>query len=320
MLLFDTIGTNKMRPLVRKFFVWVMQAIIMQPMDFDFANSAVIRPPADTMAAAAQDRRYTRFVVDSRDRNRVTFPSPSSYDIAMDEDIDDVLTAELLRADVPFSGYLIHAQNATLTLTFNNANVQVTLDQGDYASGSELATELQRALHAAIGVTTDDVFTVTHDTRKDKLTIESASANTFALTFLSLGQAKIFGFDQANVAYSATAAAPFVLVSPYRVDLNAHKYLVLRIDTMSVNHSINNIINKSFAILPRDVGSSSGDRNSLRLLDIKKYFNPPVAKLSKLRIAFFDYDGNPYDFQNQDHYFELLFTSFKHTRRYQFYK
>jgi hypothetical protein len=39
----------------------------------------------------------------------------------------------------------------------------------------------------------------------------------------------------------------------------------------------------------------------------KHVFHPPLNKLAKLKVSFTDLAGKPYDFDGQDHHFELLF-------------
>lgn len=273
---------------------------------FNFDQTAIIRPPEGSVT---ENRRTTRYVIDSRDRDHALFPTPSSYEIALHDDIDDVLSAELLLADVPFTSYLIHANNNAVAFAYGGANYQALLEIGDYTEGSDVATQLQTALNAAVNAP----FTVTFNTRRSHIII--TAPQTFALT-LTASQANLFGFQKADTTYTATQQpdTSYVLTSAYRINLTSHTYLALAIDSMSVNKSVNKVIDKSFALISKN----NLDRSGQRALEAKKHFNPPVAKLSKLRISFYDYDGKPYDFQNQDHRIELLFTSFKHTRRYQF--
>jgi hypothetical protein len=49
---------------------------------------------------------------------------------------------------------------------------------------------------------------------------------------------------------------------------------------------------------------------------IKKSFNPPQARLARIRLSFYDVYGNLYDFQNQDHVIEFNIELFKMQRRY----
>ena len=49
---------------------------------------------------------------------------------------------------------------------------------------------------------------------------------------------------------------------------------------------------------------------------IKKTFNPPQARLTRIRLTFYDVYGNLYDFQNQDHGIEFNIELFKMQRRY----
>ena len=86
----------------------------------------------------------------------------------------------------------------------------------------------------------------------------------------------------------------------------------MSIEQFDLLKSIDRDLNKSFAMIPKMY-------QNLSIADSAKYkknFSPPIPKLAKLRIKFFDRFGNPYDFQNVDHRFELLITSAKQRRKY----
>jgi hypothetical protein len=61
---------------------------------------------------------------------------------------------------------------------------------------------------------------------------------------------------------------------------------------------------RAFAIIPRTNPSIAVDD----MYPFKKSWTPPLARVSRMRVAFTDPDGMPYDFQNQDHRIDVLFT------------
>ena len=97
----------------------------------------------------------------------------------------------------------------------------------------------------------------------------------------------------------------------YRVDMRKDKYMVMNLGQSSVNFSENNPTHKSFAIIKKD-----DLENKYIDANYKKYYNPPIPAMTTLRISFQDYDGQLYDFQNQDHMIELMFCCFKNQRKY----
>jgi hypothetical protein len=104
-----------------------------------------------------------------------------------------------------------------------------------------------------------------------------------------------------------------VIQSPYRKNFDYNKYIYLVIDQFDLNKGNAKPINKSYAALTKQYTQLSiNDKPK-----IVKYFSPTIPRLSKLSISFYDRYGNKYDFQNQDHRLEFLFTSFKQKSKYQ---
>lgn len=308
-----------------------MQTRILNHDTFDFEKSAVIRPPMKDglHVVEKENKRYTRMVIDSRDRDTTLFPSPSKYEIQLDEEIEDVLAGELISAQVPFSSYLINQNNHRFVLTYDGgvASGVVEVETGDYtpvALAEELTAALTNLVQAA-GVTTVAPFEVVHDTRKDNFIVRAKAPFSLDFRPSTCGAdcrstvGRVLGFE--NKLYNSTAwsAAPpatsgygHALQAPYRKDFSVLRYLVLEVAMFTVNTSIHAPVHKSFALIkPADY------LNMGVLSKTRKNFNPPVAKLARLSITFRDYDGNLYDFQNHEHQLEIMLESYKVTRRYQ---
>lgn len=270
----------------------------------EFEKHAIIKPPG-SFEFVDNDKKYTRLVVDSTFRDQTQYPNPNDYYFVFDDDINDVASARLISIDLPFSTYTINMYFNTLWVKIGAGNeVTVALDQGNY-NASALATMIQTKLNnASLGVT----FTITYNSTLDKFTF--AGTGAFALNFAGKtnGLHYLLGFKPTN--YTSTANQ---IIAPYRCNLNYNNYIVMCIDSFDNNKSNNKPLNKSFAVItPNYSGLSLGDEPN-----ITKNFNPPLARLAKIHITFFDKYGNPYDFQNMDHRFELLFHSFKQRRKYQ---
>lgn len=293
---------------------------------FDFKNSSLIKPPTQIyFDENASNKRRSTIVIDSRDRNTYIFPTPAKYEIDLDEDIQDVIAAELCFADVPLSAYLVNENNNKLHVNFNSAHFIVLVPQGDYTPVT-LAASLRDAINNTVG---SAAFKVEYDSQKDNFAFSCTSQFTFTFkseavaydgtTFIepymkgTIG--KLLGFS--NKIYQAQANTDpifnFKLVSEFRKDFNINNYVVLNIDSFTVNKSNNNTINKSFAVLSK----KTAEHNSVILRTFQKTFNPPIPKLGKLKICFRDYYGNLYDFQNQDHRIEICVVSLKNCRKYQ---
>jgi hypothetical protein len=283
----------------------------------------------DTVSSS---RRKHRVIIDSRDRNLSLYPFPSKYEIKLDEDIVDVASTTLLVADVPFSAYTIGAANCVVSFTLAADGTdapprEATLEVGDYTAPADLATALQEALNAAANP--EAAFIVTHAPRTDTLSVYATGAFTLRFADVS-GRApapyamnasagkryaprsagRVLGFasDEYQASYDSSAGLDRI-VAPFRVNLAAdNRYIILYLNGGgNVNTSVNNTAQDSFAILP-----STQDRLCVGSQDpVEKSHNPPIAKLARVSVAFVDYDGNPYDFQNQDHRLEIVFHSIR---------
>lgn len=269
----------------------------------EFDRHAII--PPDGFDSIDNDKKFTRVVVDSMFRDTTQYPNPNDYYFVFDDDINDVASAKLLSIEIPLSTYLINMHFNTLWLSVNNGSeAAVTLTQGNY-NMSDLVSMIETRLNAAnLGAT----FTVSYNTSLDKVTF--AASAPFSLNFAGKTNSldPLLGFRKQNYASIANS-----ITAPYRCNLEFNNYIVMCIEKFDNNKSNSKPLNKSFAVIPKNYNTMnySDDGN------ITKNFNPPMARLAKIHISFFDKYGNAYDFQNMDHRFEILFHSFKQTRKYQ---
>lgn len=302
-----------------------MQRNLVEYTDQDYYHSAVIRPPKDFQYFEA-DTRHTRIVVDSRVRDKSLFPNPNNYEITFEDDINDVREARLVSMEIPMPSYLVNSYFNKIYFTVGAAEYVATVATGDY-SASAFSTALQAALDAMLPAT----FDVAYDSRLDSYEIRSTVA--FSVTFgksvpdpanpaLTVWVehenhlAMLMGFSsQKNYdseADPSVPAYPNLLRSEFRRNFEYNNYLIMDIDQFDVLKSIDRDLNKSFAIIPKEYSKL----NVADEANIVKTFSPPIGRLAKLRIKFYDRFGNPYDFQNMDHRFELVVTSFKQRRKY----
>ena len=293
--------------------------IISNSQEF-FKEHALIKPPS--VSSSDIPKRYYRYVIDSRDRNLHYFKSPNKYEIKLSEDIHDVQSVELISSDVPFTKYLINQHNNTFGLQVYHQPTQQYLDKsfeipiGDYATGESIVAVLNTACPVANIIfafnTINSKISVTNNTGSNAILLCKGSSerkNDFAElspTYKSRLM-KIVGLDIDDIIIPNTVTYSF----PYKINLRNDKYIIMNMAQAKVNVSENNPTNKSFAIIKKDELE-----NKFIETNYKKYFNPPINSLTTLSLSFYDYDGNLYDFQNQDHMIELLFCCFKQTRCY----
>ena len=278
-----------------------MEEKILDHTGFDYKNSVIIKPPFSQPTNKEIGKQFTRIVIDSRDRDVDLYPTPSKYVYPLDQDIEEVTSAEVIIMDVPLTGYIININNNVLNLILPGNNKQtIIIPVGNY-DGPGLARVLQNLIPES---------RITYNQVQDNITFDGNIS--FSLDFTSKASkaiAAILGFSKGIYATPVT--------STYRINLNVNNYVVMNIEQFNINISSNNVIDRTTALI--HYKPISINYVSFANMQIKKFFNPPIARLNKLKLSFMDYYGNPYDFQNQDHRIEILFESKKNLSRYTHY-
>lgn len=273
-----------------------------------YIQNAVIPPPQ--ISSDDQNIKYTRIVIDSKDRDTTLFPEPNSYEIRFDDDIDDVMTAELLAVDVPLSSYLVNKYFKEFSLVINDVLHTVILDEGNFTE-TGLATMMATKLNdISMGN-----FQVEYNEQKDNFIFNAKIPFQISFVPQQNGLHSLLGFRKAAYIAAATGTAPwtYVVASEYRKNFKYNNYIIMTIDQFDVNKSNSNTLHKTFAVVMDNFWNTNVSNNPRMI----KTFSPPIARLARIKITFADRFGNLYDFQNIDHRIELLFTSFKQKRKYQ---
>ena len=275
-------------------------------------------------AAMAAETRTKLVVIDSRDRDIDVYPMPNEYEIRLDDELMDVVSVELMLADMPFSAYMVDERNWAVPFSLDGGAtvLEAKLDKGDYPDPADLAATLQSAMRAASGGQAQ--FIVSYVARTDNFEIRLYDTQLpFRLMFCNAARtaAAILGFKP-NVDHESHASAhrmmagpaPQVLTSAFRRAASPNRYIVMSVSpSAELLSSTNNATNRSFAIVPRDASNLNVNSSSL---SYEKTWNPPLSRFSRIALEFTDYHGDPYDFQNQEHHVQLLFTCKRHHRKY----
>ena len=200
-------------------------------------------------------------------------------------------------------------------ITFIIGGVQkiITLEPGNYNDGKNLGTAI-----ASFITSSTPSFTGTFNTDTEKFMFSCDVAFSMDLSSITnnltpyLG--RILGFLYGQVV-QCTGTGPFIIKSQFKINTSDNTYVILQTDNFTVNSSTTSIIDKSFALL----GPSKNKLCQYSLKPFRKDLNPPIGKLSRIRLKFYDYYGNLYDFQNHDHRLEIIFESYKVLRKYMSY-
>ena len=296
--------------------------------NFDFEGSSIIKPKIQNFDAEhSGNNKKISVVIYSNDRNKLVYANPNQYVVELPDELQDVLAVEMVVSNVAFNPYNITSANNIVYVSDGQGGPiqQVVLEPGKYSTNNicnRLASKLNDLMPGlGFNITYDDVtlkFTVSasgsfafhnqvlEDTSATKIAVYPPKS---ALT--SLG----FGCKVYNAAVSSDNNATYTCISEFACDLNNdNDAVVINVDAMSLNTSTNNVFNKSFAVM---YNNNSVYESCTRT--IRKAFNPPLARVGRMRLTFLGASGELYDFQNRDHILEFIFEVPKITRRYKAY-
>ena len=287
-----------------------------------FEDHSLIQPPELSRTSDIK-RQYFRYIIDSRDRNLAHFPNPNKYQLKLTEDVTDVESVELVSYDIPFTQYMItEGQNTFEVLLSDGVSLTARIAPGDY-NLNEITTELNNQLGGVVAFSSSTV--------DGKLRIRSMNSSGKILCageYMNKNDYETPSPTYANNLYKTLGLPPTDFefttddtVFPYRLDNRLSKYMVMNLGQTSLNFSENATTNSSFAVIKKDnfdgrFLDSPGAGKLIHNSPYIKYYNLPLASLQNLKIEFVDYNGDLYDFQNQDHLVELIFTCYKNQRKY----
>jgi hypothetical protein len=286
-----------------------MQNEIINIHDNDYIKYGVIKPPQEFFK---DNENFTRIVVDSRIRDTTLYPSPNDYYIPFDDDITDVLSAQLIYLDVPFTNYLVNQYYNSINITYKVEGITdttktVVVATGDYTNANFIIA-LQDALNVSFG---NNKIIVSYNISLDNYIFTSSNYFSFNFQGQTNNLAMLLGFNK-DKNYISINPSNYIITSEFKRNFNYNNYIILDIDQFDLLKSIDRNLNKSFAMIPINY-------DVLNLSDHPQYikiFSPPIPRMTRLHIQLSDRFGNAYDFQNQDHRFEILLISFKQKRKY----
>ena len=267
-----------------------------------YLNKAVIPPHKEHN----QTVEISHIVVDSKDRNKTSYPNPGEYSIDLPDGVNDIIEARLVYADVKTDAHTVNPNFNTLLFDYGGTEYELTLDEGDYTA-ADLVTEVNDQI-ALVGGLAGLVATL--DSLTNKVVFTGTSATTLVNIGVSNNASPLLGFYD-DVDYVGTGGS-FTITSPKKIDVDYGNYAALHIDNFNLLDGTNTSTNCAFAIAPY---TSSTVLNSSQLFFIStnytKYFTPRIRKLTKLNIQWRDRSGGIYQF-NSDHRFEILFKRYKY--------
>lgn len=267
-------------------------------------------------------------VVDSSRRNRDLYENPGHYAIQLPTTYTDVISVELMQANVPNSGYTVSTKTNKVTFDYTDEEVggtyTATLSPGNY-DPTALASELARALNAqfplrAGSADADAKFAVSYSATSQKFTItvpkeypngDPINTGSFKLVAGVAGGADtVLGLQNGGTDEFTLSPAGGSVTLGNAVSLLANRYVVLKIQGMDRCDGNSSALMDAFCVIPLqcddDFEIKTGD-----VIDNDVYifhYPEPLPKLKKLEITFLAPDGTIYDFNGRDHFLVFQIT------------
>lgn len=239
----------------------------------------------DSISAYQEGQKTSNYIVNFGGSN-----SPEVY--------KNVIGFRLVNAIIPYTVYNVND---------NNKNIIIDGISFDLVPGSYTFTELGNHLQTQINASALSGFTVISDLTTYKYTINSSSGFKIHWNEVNGYSYRLFGFEK------EITSADTSHTSTYSVDHSIH-YADLVIDEIpSIACKMSSKGKQIIARIP--FNNASGGLIYYRApegeLQTSNYFYP--MKLSSLSIKLFDDNGNEYDSNNGDNYFEFEITIVENT-------
>ena len=281
------------------------------------------------------------FLADSFHRVTDRYPSPNNYSLQL-PNYKDVVSIELIHANIPNSAYLINNNYNILHFSEDddqNLILRANLSLGDWTP-EELASNIQTSMNNISNVQGKGYnYVVDYDSNTQKFNIKELNGNNFNLHFegethkvgpSSFDQNRYIGDTQTS--YIQKSVGPIIgfprkdftdsdeYISPYIFNPNVDKYIVLKIRGLDRIDSQGDSVQGAFATIPLDTKSNTFSLSkNCGVIDndrYVKYFQQPLVSFDSLDISIFDSFGNPYQFNGIDHCMTFEVHSLTRTSQY----
>ena len=229
--------------------------------------------------------------LESGERDVSLYPLSSDYILSLDRTIYNVEKINVVSAVIPRSQTLINSVNKVFYVN----STMVTLDEKNYTSGQDLATDLTTKIPS---------ISVTFNSTTDSLTFTGSTS--FTLSFASESTARILGLLKGDTASTGTT-----LVSG-AIDLLGTQSIIMKLSSGDDNlerglyTSNSGVYFGSFLI--SGIGSNViyhyGHLDTIESM----YTSSNKKDITSLRVSFHWKDGTelvPYDFRNKNHTVKL---------------
>jgi hypothetical protein len=263
-----------------------------------------------------EDKTLDNFLtIDSRDRNTDIFSNSNNYTVNFNEIYTNVVSVELITAEIPKSGYFL--ENYNNILHFQEKNNQVTSStyyEAEIPIGNYTSQTIGNAIQNALNMSGQSTYSVSY-TSNEKIKIQSdlsGGDNIFNLVFSNgVENYGIDSFRNKYITYTAGRSLGFDAVnlsgqnnytSNNRITFQSEDYVLLEIPELSgLIDGVHYNSQDDFAkILLDSAQNKTTFYKNLLVYPIIKTFLPTID-LSKLTINFKIFGNNFYDFHGLEH-------------------
>ena len=268
----------------------------------------LIIAPDDYIKTLNKFIKYEDMVIDSRDRNTDMFPNPSEYSINLGKEIHNILSIELISAEIPNSEYIINGNN---NLIYFQEATSILI--GEIPFGNYTLTTLVIAIETALEVDGNSNYNVTHSGNKITILSDLTGGNNI-FNFLMVDKEnsihEIIGFDTTNLSGSNS------YTSDNEIILDTENKVFLYIEGLDNINVISEYESNRFVQLTLD--SSRGKYSYFKNFQAwTKHFNNEFIFLThtpisfkKIKVSFRDYNNKLYNFNGLEHNLHLRFKYF----------
>lgn len=288
-----------------------------------------LQPEPEELKQFYENEKYDLFfqeyiVVDSRDRNHDDYADPNNYRVDLERDINDVVSIQLVSAEVPKSEYVINTSNNKIY--FQELNTQVS--GGTYLTatipvGNYTITELKTAIETQMDAIGTANYTVTINSSTNTINISSDLSGVDLFNFLFQGDNEVHGNNNnPRSTYRDNSIGPVIGFSrtdlsgasnytgDLQYNLDGEKYVMLHLRNIPMIDGISDGVQNAFHKITLNTSESTkyyqeGD------YQIVKKLNSPIKRLNELEISFRNYNNDLYDFHGLEHSLTFKVTSIK---------
>jgi hypothetical protein len=255
------------------------------------------------IGASSTDTIPAVLVVDSSERDRAVYENPGRYRFQLIKQYRDVISMELIQANIPHSFYSINNNNNKITVESGGNTYVASITPGNYNSITTLMAVIKAVLDATASALT---FTVAQANAGGNAVLNKLVISAGGPFKLLAGQPNnadtILGLGSVSIDSTADN-----ITMPNCYVMHPYRYLILEVRGMERCDGNSSALMNSFCIIPVDTASDNfGILKNGDTIDNDTFvfhFTEPLPKLADLEITVRTPDGNICEFNGRDHFF-----------------